>query len=120
MPAPKTAFATGPRVYLRRPVRADATAFLAAAKASAKLHGKWVQAPQSALAFEAYVARFGARASRDPATATHFGMLLCRLEDHALVGVLNLSEIARGAFHSAYLGYYALRPHHAQGYMTEG
>jgi ribosomal-protein-alanine N-acetyltransferase len=47
-------------------------------------------------------------------------MLLCRVDDHALLGVFNLSEIVRGAFHSAYLGYYALIPHHAQGYMAEG
>ena len=36
-----------------------------------------------------------------------------------MAGVLNLSEIVRGAFESAYLGYYALAPHAAAGYMTE-
>jgi len=120
MPAPKTVFATGPRVYLRRPVRSDAAAFVAAAKASAGLPGRWVQAPHSALTFAAYVARFAGPASRDPATAAHLGMLLCRREDEALVGVFNLSEIVRGAFHSAYLGYYALSPHQGRGYMQEG
>lgn len=79
-----------------------------------------MQAPQSALTFEAYAARFGGRSARDPATATHLGLLLCRLEDDALLGVFNLSEIVRGAFHSAYLGYYAFCPHQGRGYMTEG
>jgi ribosomal-protein-alanine N-acetyltransferase len=33
---------------------------------------------------------------------------------------VNLNEIVRGAFHSAYLGYYGFAPHARQGYMTEG
>jgi ribosomal-protein-alanine N-acetyltransferase len=37
-----------------------------------------------------------------------------------LAGVINVSEIVRGAFHSAYLGYYAFVPHAGRGYMTEG
>jgi RimJ/RimL family protein N-acetyltransferase len=37
-----------------------------------------------------------------------------------LVGVINLSEIVRGAFQSAYLGSYAFVPHTGRGYMTEG
>jgi ribosomal-protein-alanine N-acetyltransferase len=37
-----------------------------------------------------------------------------------LAGVINLSEIVRGAFRSAYLGYYAFVPHAGRGYMTEG
>jgi len=34
--------------------------------------------------------------------------------------VINVSEIVRGALHSAYLGYYAFVPHAGRGYMTEG
>ena len=48
------------------------------------------------------------------------GLLACRNEDGAPVGVFNFSEIVRGAFCSAYLGYYALEPHAGQGYMSEG
>jgi ribosomal-protein-alanine N-acetyltransferase len=48
------------------------------------------------------------------------GLLACRVEDGALVGVFNLSEIVRSAFRSAYIGYYALAPHAGRGYMTEG
>jgi len=40
--------------------------------------------------------------------------------DDAPVGVFNLSEIVRGSFHSAYLGYYGFAPHAGQGYMREG
>jgi ribosomal-protein-alanine N-acetyltransferase len=40
--------------------------------------------------------------------------------DGAVLGVVNLNEIVRGAFDSAYLGYYGFSPHTGQGYMTEG
>jgi [ribosomal protein S5]-alanine N-acetyltransferase len=53
-------------------------------------------------------------------SATHVGLLACRNEDDATVGIFNFSEIVRGAFCSTYLGYYALEPHAGQGYMSEG
>ena len=37
-----------------------------------------------------------------------------RRDDDALVGVFNFSEIVRGAFQSAYLGYFAFAPHAGQ------
>jgi ribosomal-protein-alanine N-acetyltransferase len=47
-------------------------------------------------------------------------LLVRRRADDAILGVVNLNEIVRGSFQSAYLGYYAFRPHSGQGYMTEG
>jgi ribosomal-protein-alanine N-acetyltransferase len=47
-------------------------------------------------------------------------LLVCRHGDGAILAVVNVSEIVRGALQSAYLGYYAFRPHAGQGYMTEG
>jgi ribosomal-protein-alanine N-acetyltransferase len=41
-------------------------------------------------------------------------------ESGELAGVINVSEIVRGPFQSAYLGYYAFVPHAGRGYMTEG
>ena len=41
-------------------------------------------------------------------------------EDRALAGVINVSEIVRGAFSSGYLGYYAFVPHDRKGYMSRG
>ena len=43
-----------------------------------------------------------------------------RNDDGALAGVINFSEIVRGAFHSAYVGYYAFAGLAGDGYMTEG
>jgi [ribosomal protein S5]-alanine N-acetyltransferase len=108
------------RVYLDVPRLRDTSEFLAAARASRRLHGKWVRAPQTSARYREYVARFGARAQRYPERATHAGVLVRRREDDAIIGVFNLSEIVRGSFHSAYLGYYAFAPHAGRGLMTEG
>jgi len=107
-------------VYLQPPRNADARAFLAAVKASRKLHGSWVQPPTTPARFTQFVQRFGSFAKRDPHAATHVGFLVCRCDDDAMVGVFNLSEIVRGVFQSAYLGYYAFSPHAGAGYMAEG
>jgi len=125
MPTLPSGTATGPsrktaRVYLRPPRAGDRQAFLAAVAASRHLHRGWVLPPATAAGFAAYLARFAGPQSRNPARATNIGFLVCRTDDQSLVGVYNLSEIVRGSFHSAYLGYYALAPHAAAGYMSEG
>ena len=108
------------RVYLRPPARADAGAFLAAVKASRTLHRGWVQPPASLERFAVFVSRYGRLARADPRELTHAGYLALRKEDDALVGAFNLSEIVRGAFQSAYLGYYGFAPHAGNGYMSGG
>ncbi len=124
MPTPprRTAIAShrSSRVYLAPPRLRDADAFLAAARASRRLHGRWVRAPHGLAGFRDYVARFGARAQRKPHAATHAGVLVRRSDDDAIVGVFNFSEIIRGSFHSAYLGYYAFAPHAGSGHMANG
>jgi [ribosomal protein S5]-alanine N-acetyltransferase len=72
----------------------------------------WVTPPASRAAFGAYLRR----ARR----ATERGFLVCRLEDRAIAGVINVSQIFLGNFRSAYLGYYAGAPFMGQGYMSEG
>jgi ribosomal-protein-alanine N-acetyltransferase len=116
MPIRSRATIAGPTVYLRPPRKSDAGAFLAAAHASRSLHGPWTRPPDDAARYAAFVARCAARGK----LATHAGYLVLRREDDALVGVFNLSEIVRGAFCSAYLGYFGFAPHSGRGYMTEG
>ena len=103
------------RVTLRRPAASDAKAFLAAVGKSRRLHGAWVSAPASRAAFRRYLERFGG----PPRTSQHVGFVAVRSDDDALVGVFNFSEIVRGAFESAYLGYYAFAPHAGRGYASE-
>lgn len=100
---------------LRAPVAEDAEAFLAAARLSRRLHGAWTKAPSTRAEFDAWLARNAG----DDATATSVALVALRREDGMPVGVLNFSNIVRGLFQSAYLGYYAFAPLAGQGYMTE-
>jgi ribosomal-protein-alanine N-acetyltransferase len=113
---PKATQLVGERVYLRAPRVSDARPFLAAARASRRLHGAWVAAPLTRPGFAGYVARFATRR----AARVHAGYVVLRRDDDAMVGVFNFSEIVRGAFQSAYLGYYGFRAHAGQGLMKEG
>jgi ribosomal-protein-alanine N-acetyltransferase len=99
---------------LRPPVAADCHAFIAAVRASARLHGAWVAPPATPAAFRAWLGRL----ERDGGARTA-SLLAVRADDGSLVGAFNLSEIVRGAFQCAYLGYYALVPNAGHGYMTE-
>ncbi len=110
----------GFRVYLRTPRPDDRAPFLAAARASRSLHAGWVRAPATPASFRHYVDRFTATVARDPLRATHAGFVVLREADDALVGVFNFSEIVRGSFQSAYLGYYAFASLAGEGYMAEG
>jgi len=102
-------------VLVRHPANADRAAFLAAARASRRLHGSWVRAPDTPATFSAYVKRYGDAGPR----ANHAGLLAIRRADGALVGALNFSNIVCGPFRNACLGYYAFAPLAGQGYMAE-
>ncbi len=67
--------------------------------------------PETPDRYTAYLARV-----RDPRYAPYFA---CRVEDGAIVGFLNLSEIVRGAFKNAFLGYGGVADYAGQGYMRE-
>ena len=99
-------------IVIRPPALADMKAFLAAVAASGKLHAPWVSAPDTAEKFRAYVKRMN--------TPENQSFLVCRKDDGALVGVINVSNIVRGLFQSAYLGYYAFSGQEGQGMMKEG
>ena len=75
------------------------------------LHHPWLRAPQTPQQFRALLAR-----AAQPDQHTH---LVCRRENGAAVGVINLSNIVRGAFASAYLSYYVFAGHERQGLMRE-
>src|SRR5262245_57635466 len=87
------------RVFLRRPTPNDCEMFLTAVRTSIALHHPWVAPPDSPEAFAAYLQR-GARDDCE-------GRLICVQQTGALMGVINLNNIIRGAFQSAFLGYYA-------------
>jgi ribosomal-protein-alanine N-acetyltransferase len=104
--------AGGTRVFLRHPTSRDRDEFLDRARASRKLHGRWVAAPSDPDAFAAYLGRAN--------SADVESLLVCRTEDGAIAGVFNIGQIFYGPLCSAYLGYYAFEPFAGQGYMREG
>ena len=102
----------GARVLLRHPREEDEEELIALARSSRRFHAGWVAPPFSPEQFAAYLRR---------GHGDHFeALLVARREDHALLGSINLSEIVRGNFHSAYLGYWIGAAHARQGYMREG
>ena len=100
------------KVLLKQPDAADRQRFIDAVTRSRNLHHPWVAPPSDAKAFRAYLNRIK--------LDNQFGFLVCRKSDNALLGVVNINEVVRGFFMSAYLGYYAFEPHHRQGFMAQG
>jgi ribosomal-protein-alanine N-acetyltransferase len=99
------------RVVLRTPTVDDQDEFIAAMRASRSVHRPWVYMPETPERYLAYLARV-----QDP---RYEPFLACRAEDGAIVGFLNLSEIVRGGFKNAFLGYGGVAAYAGRGYMTE-
>jgi ribosomal-protein-alanine N-acetyltransferase len=99
------------RVSVREALPDDRDEFLAAGRASVELHRGWVAATTT---MEKVDAMF-AKGERDDACL----LLARRRDDGALVGWFMLSEIVRGAFQNAFLGYAAFAGRDGQGLMHE-
>jgi [ribosomal protein S5]-alanine N-acetyltransferase len=101
----------GSRVVLRDLVPADRDAFLEMVRESRELHRPWTYPPERADQFDDLVSR----TSRDD-----FACLVTTLvEGGDIVGIFTISQIVRGYFQSAYLGYYASARHAGKGLMGE-
>lgn len=103
---------TGSRVYLETPSRAREKEFLERVRASQKIHRPWLSAPKTTVQFRSFLKRL-----RDDRFVSFF---VCLRETNELVGVINLNEIVRGLFHSAFSSYYAFAPFAGQGLLREG
>lgn len=97
---------------LRAPVPEDREEFLELVLASRRLHRSWAYPPDTVDDFDALLRRADA-----PTERVH---LICRVEDGAIVGVANLSQILLHNFKSAYLGYFGFQPFEGQGYVADG
>lgn len=86
--------------------------FLAAVRQSRKLHKGLVSPPDSVEKFRRYLETL-----RSDNRQSYFVVVR---DSDSLAGLINVSEIVRGAFQSAYLGYYALEPHAGTGCTREG
>jgi ribosomal-protein-alanine N-acetyltransferase len=99
------------RVLVRAPTPGDRQEYLTAMRASRRLHRHWAPAPSD----ESFT-----RLLRCVEDDRYEPGLVCRIEDGAIVGFININEIVRGLFQSGYLGYAAVAAHAGQGYMREG
>ena len=99
------------RVGLRVLARDDRTEFLALARESHKLHRPWTYPPERSDQFD----ELYSRSRREDFLC----VLACRIDTGEITGVFTISQIVRGAFQSAYLGYYAHERHSGQGLMRE-
>ena len=99
------------QIHLEKPSRRRRDEFLQAVRNSKSLHGKWTSAPGTTAEFDALLKRLRQK--------THLGYWIITEQDE-LAGAIHVSEIVRGSFCSAYLGYYAFAPHNGRGYMTQG
>ena len=100
-----------PSITLETPSLKHRDEFLAAVARSHKLHYPWVSPPDGPQAFADYLKRL---------KSPNFEAFAIKTEAGELAGVINISEIVRGSFLSAYLGYYAFVPHNNRGLMTHG
>lgn len=92
------------QIYLRKPKLSDQLEIQSAYERSETLHHPWTYPPSNIQKYLEHEGRY----------------FVCRSEDHAIVGTFSISNIIRGYFHSAYLGYEAFSPFHGQGYMRSG
>lgn len=106
------AVASGGRILLEAVTADDEADVLAAVAASRELHHPWVDAPDTPERFATMVER--------AQQAEHHSFLVREGETGALVGVINVSNIVRGAFQSAFTGYYAFAAGVGRGLMTDG
>lgn len=98
-------------VIIRELQLEDKNAFLAAMQRSQLLHYPWVYAPLNADEFDEYFYHY-----QQPNRKC---FLMCD-PSGSIAGVFNISEIVRGLFQSAYLGFYAVIDYAGKGYMSAG
>lgn len=99
------------KVFIREPKIEDKEKFISAMQRSQSLHHPWVKSPTTTIEFDDYLKRYQ--------QSNQKSFLVCN-ETENIVGVFNVSEIVRGLFQNAYLGFYAVADFAGKGYMSAG
>ncbi len=107
----KTARMIGRNVLLRAPTQADRAEFIALNRASKRFHRGLISPPTTPEEFATFLKRSN--------TDTSICLFICLVTDGSIIGATSLSQIFRGGFQNAYLGYYVGAQYAGQGYMTE-
>ena len=101
----------GDRVFLRPPTRSDRAEFIVLNRASKSFHRGLVSPPTTPEQFATLLQR----SNKEDSVC----LLICLVADEAIIGSINLSQIFRGGFQNAYLGYFVGAQFAGQGYLTE-
>ena len=88
----------GEKVFLRYPKIKDGAELIRLNRASVEFHHNLANPPQTGKSFNEYVRKNELEANEN--------FLICRNDDQKIAGAINLSQIFRGGFQNAYLGYY--------------
>ena len=81
-------------------------------RASRRFHSPWLTSPTTDEAFD--------RLLRRVEDERYEPLFVCLRHTGAIAGYINIGEIVRGSFQSAFLGYGAVATYAGQGYMGEG
>ncbi|RVT47485.1 GNAT family N-acetyltransferase [Rubrivivax albus] len=88
----------------------QAEEFAAAAARSKSLHRSWVHPPTDTAAARALLLK-----RQGPAD---FGYVIYELDSRKIAGFIEITNIVRGNFQSAYLGFYMFKGYERRGYMN--
>jgi [ribosomal protein S5]-alanine N-acetyltransferase len=102
----------GERVLVRRVRAEDGRELVRAHLASIAVHEPWVIPFRDEAGFQVYLESCDGERK--------IGFVLRERQSRRVVGIVNLSEIVRGAFQSAYLGYFGMSGFQGRGLMREG
>ena len=108
---PKSNELCGKRIFLRPPTPADFREYAALMKISKPVFRELLGDFKGRKQFNDYLQR----CERED----FYGFLICRHEDGAIVGNMNLFNVVRLRVQFAIVGYFVGAPHVRQGYVTE-
>ena len=101
----------GKEVYLRYLVPEDFYEFSEMARRSVRFHRGLLKLAKTKEEFDNFLTKIGSDSNEC--------FLICRADDKAIVGIINLSQIFRGPLQSAYMGYALGHGFTGNGYATE-
>lgn len=108
---------SGARVVIRHPLSSDRAAIIDLRRASRAWLAPWEPLPAPDTPMDE--AAFADRAIDTADTPTGQRHLICLADTGAIIGMCNLSQIFRGPFDNAIMGYWRSPDHGGRGLMTE-
>jgi len=105
-------------VLLRYLAGADRRELLALRRRSREFVRPWEPAPPRG--FDPFGATWFQRVLEGARREDSERLLVCRRDDDAIVGMVSLTQIFRGPFQNACVGYWVGAQHAGRGFMTEG